>query len=117
MKFYIKIYRLKINFFIKLGADSTLGCTQNPNSIAFDYQSCAEIPIVQESNYLTDMFPTIPFTHQIRKDYCKRRWNITVRDPSNYQIWNKKVARSATNIAFVDSVRKLYLLCIFFYLI
>ena len=67
-------------------------------------QSCSELPIIQESNSLTDMFPPFAFTSQNRKDYCKRRWNITVRDNNIGQLWSKKVSKSISNLLLVDSV-------------
>lgn len=83
-------------------ADST-GCLPGPNHVAFDYQTCTEIPIIQESNHLTDMFPTIKYTHEKRRDYCKRKWNVQVRDNIQFQYWNDRMADAASNLAFVDS--------------
>jgi dipeptidyl-peptidase-2 len=82
----------------------TTGCSSSLNSVAFDYQSCIEMPIIQESNSLTDMFPSLSYTVQNRRDYCKRRWNVTIRESEYSQFWNKKVSKVITNLLFVDSV-------------
>lgn len=84
-------------------SDST-GCLPGSNNIAFDYQSCTEIPIIQNSNYLTDMFPTTQYSEIDRKDYCRRKWNVTVRENLSFQFWNDRVAKSATNLLFFDSM-------------
>jgi hypothetical protein len=50
------------------------------------------------------MFPPIPFTNEIREDYCKRVWNVSVReDWPSIQFWGRNIS-SATNIVFSNGV-------------
>ena len=75
------------------------------------------MPILQESNSLTDMFPSLTFSSQNRKDYCKRRWNVTVRDSDVGQYWNSKASKAISNLLFVDSVTLILItLCCLFLL-
>jgi hypothetical protein len=50
------------------------------------------------------MFPPLTFSAQNRRDYCKRRWNITIRNSDVGQYWNPKASKAVTNLLFVDSV-------------
>jgi hypothetical protein len=51
------------------------------------------------------MFPPLTFSAQNRRDYCKRRWNITIRNSDVGQYWNPKASKAVTNLLFVDSVK------------
>ncbi|XP_053380895.1 dipeptidyl peptidase 2-like isoform X2 [Mercenaria mercenaria] len=80
-------------------ADQT-GCGVGPDSKAWDFQACTEIPLVGGSTNVTDMFPAMPWTPDMRHDYCYKRWKVTPRDTwSDVEFWGKDIA-SASNIVF-----------------
>ena len=64
---------------------------------------------VQESNGVTDMFPVLPYNEEMREQYCKKVWNVTVRpDWPPIQFWGRNV-ESATNIVFSNGVSLFYI--------
>ncbi|XP_077986758.1 dipeptidyl peptidase 2-like [Glandiceps talaboti] len=80
-------------------ADPT-GCGLGSASLAWDYQACTEFIMPAGSTNVTDMFPELPFTLQMRDEYCKKKWNIVPRnDWVNVQFWGKDIS-SASNIVF-----------------
>jgi hypothetical protein len=51
------------------------------------------------------MFPPMPFNNQMRHDYCKRVWNINIRDEwPSIELWGRNIS-AASNIVFSNGVR------------
>ena len=50
------------------------------------------------------MFPVLPYTDQMRADYCKKTWNVNIRgDWSAIEFWGRNIS-SASNIVFSNGV-------------
>ncbi|XP_041369046.1 dipeptidyl peptidase 2-like [Gigantopelta aegis] len=80
-------------------ADPT-GCGLGPNAKAYDYQACTEVRLPDGTNNVTDMFPVLPWTQDMRREYCEKTWGISQRlDWTTIQFWGLKL-KSASNLVF-----------------
>ncbi|XP_076822052.1 dipeptidyl peptidase 2-like isoform X3 [Clavelina lepadiformis] len=80
-------------------ADPT-GCGFGNEAKAWNYQACTEVILPGGSNNETDMFPSLPFTLEMRDKYCKENVHTTPRNDwlaINYWAENLKLA---SNIIF-----------------
>jgi len=59
---------------------------------------------VQETNGITDMFPAIPYTYEMRAAYCKKVWGVNVRTEwPAIEFWGYNIS-SSSNIVFSNGV-------------
>ncbi|XP_043575891.1 uncharacterized protein LOC122564766 isoform X2 [Chiloscyllium plagiosum] len=76
------------------------GCGLGSSSQAWDFQACTEINLLYESNNDTDMFPVIPFTEAMRRNYCHSKWGVYPNSQwLKIQYWGDDY-KAASNIIF-----------------
>ena len=98
------MHTLKLENYSKYCDDFTASCQVNDHtlfSIAVSFQACTEIFLTAGTNNVTDFFPVLPFTPQIRNAYCKNKWGVVPRDTwADVEFWgDSKLHR--TNRAYI----------------
>ncbi|EDO48107.1 predicted protein, partial [Nematostella vectensis] len=80
-------------------ADPT-GCGLGNANLAWDYQACTELPMPAGTNNVTDMFPVLPWTLDMRADYCQKHWQVKPRlEWPGISLWGRDIS-TASNIIF-----------------
>jgi len=79
-------------------ADPT-GCGKDNDARAWDFQACYQIALADGSTNVTDMFPDLPWTEEMKKDYCMKTWQVEPSKEYALRFWGSNVF-SSSNIVF-----------------
>ena len=63
-------------------ADPT-GCGKDNDAKSWDFQACYQIALAYGSTNVTDMFPNLPWTEKMKRDYCMKTWQV---EPSGDEV-------------------------------
>ncbi|VDP59453.1 unnamed protein product [Schistosoma mattheei] len=81
-------------------ADIT-GCGLGSDSLAWDFQSCTEMNLHDDSDSTTnDMFTSLPLTKQQVTSYCQRRWGVTPAFNQLSTFYGDNIWKTSSNIIF-----------------
>ena len=54
------------------------------------FKACTEVRLPDGTNNVTDMFPVLPWTQDMRREYCEKKWGISQRpDWPSVQFWGQ----------------------------
>ena len=85
--------------------------------MTFFEKACTELNTVQETNGVTDMFPPIPYNPELRQQYCKKVWDVNIRERwTEIEFWGRNI-NTASNIVFSNGVRRQKLVFLWFQLL
>lgn len=85
-------------------ADAT-GCGTGPDSTAWDYIVCTELPYAPNANNVTDMFPPNDWSLEKLTAYCQKTYNVTPRPRwALTSFGGGNISKSASNIIFSNGL-------------
>ncbi|VDP20454.1 unnamed protein product [Schistosoma margrebowiei] len=77
------------------------GCGLGSDSLAWDFQSCTEMNLHDDSDSTTnDMFTSLPLTKQQVTSYCQRRWGVTPAFNQLSTFYGDNIWKTSSNIIF-----------------